>query len=153
MAKRFWPGLVLLALLQSGCVAYTRSQPVVEGRLLDSDGNAISAAEITLKSNGSDASTLTDSKGAFFFRGDHEWSLFLPIGPIDKINISRLLITARGQHYDVLLSYRLSGSYEGAPDEMGVVCTLPRTQQSPDTQTGEHDICRPVPLSRVNTAG
>jgi hypothetical protein len=50
MATRFWPGIALLALLQSGCVAYTQSQPALEGRLVDSSGKPIPAATITLKS-------------------------------------------------------------------------------------------------------
>jgi hypothetical protein len=148
MAKQFWPGIILLALLQSGCAAYTRSQPVVEGRLLDSDGHAVSGANITLKSNGPAASTVTDSNGFFAFTGDHEWSFFLPIGPIDKVNINRLLISAREQHYDVILSYGLSGPYGSGPAEIGVVCTLPRTQLLPDKEGMTVDICKQVPLNK-----
>jgi len=115
MATRFWPGIALLALLQSGCVAYTQSQPALEGRLVDSSGKPITAATITLKSYRPGASTVTDSKGFFAFADEHEWSFFLPVGPIDKINLSRLLISAQGQQYDVLLSYGLSGPYGSRP--------------------------------------
>lgn len=149
MTTRFWPAIVMMALLQSGCVARTQSQPAVEARLLDSSGNPVSGAEITLKSNGPDARTVSDSNGVFTFSGEHEWSFFLPIGPIDKVNISRLLITAQGQHYDELLSYRLSGPFGGGPAEMSVVCTLPKTQEAPKPETGETGVCQRVPLNNA----
>ena len=149
MAKPFWPGILVLALLQSGCVAYTQSQPIVEGRLLDSSGNALPGANITLKSNGPDASAVTDSKGFFAFTGDHEWSFFLPIGPIDKMNVSRLLIRASGQNYDVLLSSGLSGPYGSGPSEMGVICTLPQAQLLPEKEGMPVDICQQVPRQTV----
>lgn len=149
MGKRFWPGIMLLVLLQSGCVAYTQSRPVVEGRLLDSSGNAVPGANITLKSNGPDASTVTDSHGFFAFTGDHEWSFFLPIGPIDKVNITRLLIGARGQQYDNLLSYRISGPYGSGPSETGVICTLPQVQLLPEKEGMPVEICQQVPRQTV----
>ena len=149
MATRFWPGVALLALLQSGCVAYTQSQPALEGRLLDSSGKPIPAATITLKSHRPGASTVTDSKGFFAFVGEHEWSFFLPIGPIDKINLSRLLISAQGQQYDVLLSYGLSGPYGSGPSEVGVLCTLPETQLPTDKEGTTPDICQRVPYKNM----
>ncbi|WP_437890900.1 carboxypeptidase-like regulatory domain-containing protein [Phytobacter sp. V91] len=150
MMKRFWPGIILLVLLQSGCVAYTQSQPRVEGQLLDSAGNAVTGADITLKSNAPDASTITDSNGFFAFPGDHEWSFFLPIGPIDKLNRSQLLIDAQGQHYDILLSSGLSGPYGSGPSEMGVVCRLPSSQLL--TQKGgiTPDICQQRPFKKMH---
>lgn len=142
MAKRYRAFTLLAALLLSGCVAYTQSRPQVEGRLLDSHGQPVAGAEIVLESYKPLASTVSDSAGRFAFTADHEWSFFLPIGPIDKINMSRLDISARGQRYNVLLSYGLSGPYGSGPAGMRVVCTLPPSQQTPDPQTGDADICQ-----------
>lgn len=152
MATRFWPGIALLALLQSGCVAYTQSQPALEGRLLDSTGKPVPAANITLKSNRPGASTVTDSKGFFAFAGEKEWSFFLPIGPVDKINLSQLHISAQGQQYDVLLSYGLSGPYGSGPSEMGVVCTLPQAQLPREKEDVTSAICQPVPFKKMQAS-
>ncbi len=142
MTTRFWQGVALLALLQSGCVAYTQSEPALEGRLLDSTGKPVPAANIMLKSYRPGPSTVTDSEGFFAFEGEHEWSFFLPIGPIDKMNMTQLNISARGQEYDVVLSYGLSGPYGSSPSEVGVLCTLPQAQLSTSKEGIPPNICQ-----------
>lgn len=149
MATRFWPGIALLALLQSGCVAYTQSQPALEGRLLDSMGKAVPGANITLKNYRPGASTVTDSGGFFAFEGEHEWSFFLPIGPIDKMNMTQLNISAQGQEYEVLLSYGLSGPYWSSPSEVGVLCTLPQAQLPPQKEGIPPEICQRVSFKEM----
>lgn len=149
MATRFWPGVALLALLQSGCVAYTQSEPALEGRLLDSTGKPVPAANIMRKSYRSGASTVTDSKGFFAFEGEHEWSFFLPIGPIDKINMTQLNISAQGQEYEVLLSYGLSGPYGSSPSEVGVLCTLAQAQLPPQKEGIPPEICLRVSFKEM----
>lgn len=148
MIIRFWPFVTLLVLLQSGCVAYTQSQPAIEGRLLDSTGKPVPAANITLKSFRPRATTVTDSEGFFAFAGEHEWSFFLPIGPADKVNLFSLLISAQGQQYDVLLFQKLSGPYGLGLTELGVLCTLPQEQLSPEKERITPDICQRVSLEK-----
>lgn len=152
MTTRFWPGIALLALLQSGCVAYTQSQPALEGRLLDSSGKPVSAANIMLKSHRPEAGIVTDSRGFFAFPGEHEWSFFLPIGPIDKMNMTQLNIRAQGQEYEVLLSYGLSGPYGSSPAEVGVLCTLPQAQLPTNKEGSTPDICQQVPFKQMQAS-
>lgn len=156
MSTRFLPWAIVAALLQSGCVTYTQSQPKVEGHLIDSQGKAIAGADITLSSNSPDASTVTDSNGFFSFPGAHQWSLFLPLGPIDKINRSALIIRARDRQYAVPLDYGIGGPYASGLSEAGLLCILPGPQPISKEERDDADICRRMPLTQVKeprTAG
>lgn len=67
MFRRFIPMMIVGAFLQSGCVAHTQSQPMVEGRLFDNQGHAVPDANIILQSNGPAVSTVSDQDGFFLF--------------------------------------------------------------------------------------
>ncbi|UTJ46808.1 carboxypeptidase regulatory-like domain-containing protein [Atlantibacter subterranea] len=151
MFRRFIPMMIVGAFLQSGCVAHTQSQPMVEGRLFDNQGHAVPDANIILQSNGPAVSTVSDQDGFFSFPADYEWSFFLPIGPIDKMNRTELLIQVLGQQYAILLASVMSGPFGSGPAEIGVVCTLPATLPTPKPANDESDICQQMSLNAVKT--
>lgn len=84
MFRRFIPMMIVGAFLQSGCVAHTQSQPMVEGRLFDNQGHAVPDANIILQSNGTAVSTVSDQDGFFSFPADYEWSFFCQSGRLIK---------------------------------------------------------------------
>ncbi|POT56770.1 carboxypeptidase regulatory-like domain-containing protein [Citrobacter amalonaticus] len=144
MAKRTGAAVVLIALLQSGCVAYHQTQPAVEGRLTDNGGKPVQGAEITLESNAPSVSTVSDRDGFFSFPNKYEWTFFLPIGPMDWIYRSTLRISAEGKTYEARLGGRFGGVYAADGEAYRVICTLPDASHSaPDA-----GICHPSALEK-----
>lgn len=135
---------MLTVLLQSGCVAYHQTQPAVEGRLTDSTGQPVQGADITLDSNASPVSTVSNRDGFFSFPDKYEWTFFLPIGPVDWIYRSALRISFEGKAYEAQLGGRFGGVYEANGEAYSVICTLPDASHS----APEAGICQPTAFNK-----
>lgn len=130
MAKWIRSAVLLTVILQSGCVAHHQTQPAVQGRLTDCAGQPVQGAEITLNSNASPVSTVSDRDGFFSFPDKYEWTFFLPIGPMDWIYRSALHISAEGDSYEVELGGRLGGVHAADGEAYRVTCSLPDASHS-----------------------
>lgn len=131
MQKCFWPGLMLITLLQSGCVTHYQSQPRIAGQIQDSHGQPLAGVDVTLASNAGETSVLSDSDGRFSFPAKHKWTFFLPIGPVDWIHRADLHIRTATQQYDYSVAGRLGNAHEMDGAEFGVICRLPATTETP----------------------
>lgn len=144
MQKRFCLGLILVALLQSGCVTHYQSQPMVEGELLDSHGQPLAGASVTYSSNAGETSALSDNNGRFSFPAKHKWVFFLPIGPMDWVHRAGLHFQTATQQYDYLAAGGLGNAHELDGVEIGVICQLPAA-----TELSPPEVCHRVDINKV----
>lgn len=99
--------------------------------MLDSHGQPLAGVDVTLTSNAGETSVLSDSNGRFSFPAKHEWTFFLPIGPIDWIHRADLHIRTATQQYDYSVAGRLGNAHEMDGAAFGVICQLPATTETP----------------------
>lgn len=144
MKKSFAPAIVLIALLQSGCVTHYQNQPRVEGRVLDRHGQPLAGVGITLESNAGASRIVSDRAGRFSFPAKHEWAFYLPLGPMDWMHRAQLRIQTATRQYDYFIAGGLGNSHVMDGAEFGVICQLPATTQLPPPE-----VCHGVDIHTV----
>ncbi|EPJ5579255.1 carboxypeptidase regulatory-like domain-containing protein [Citrobacter farmeri] len=119
-------GAIAIALLQSGCVVHQQILPEVAGRLVDSSGEPVQGAQLTLVSSSEkSAQTHSDGDGRFAFPAAYKWTFFLPIGPGDWYFHSVLHVSVNGKDYETDLGGAFGGPHALEGREFNMTCALP----------------------------
>ncbi|ENG2550152.1 carboxypeptidase regulatory-like domain-containing protein [Citrobacter farmeri] len=118
-------GAIAIALLQSGCVVHHQIQPEVAGRLVDSSGNPVQGAQLTLVSSTKSAQTHSDGDGRFAFPAAYKWTFFVLIGPVDWYFRSALHVSVHGKEYETDLGGAFGGPHALEGREYNMTCALP----------------------------
>lgn len=118
-------GAIAIALLQSGCVVHHQILPEVAGQLVDSTGNPVPGAELTLASSAKSLQAYSDDDGRFAFPPAYKWTFFLPVGPMDWHFRSALHVRTNGKDYETDLGGAFGGPFALEGRAFNVTCTLP----------------------------